>query len=160
MVLTRSEDSQAGQCHRLPDPVPGKAAVRALVRHPHTLDLEPACHFIFLGATSELQEGRISVSTCGRSKREPVPQSPGSLFWQAVRSQDCSGSSHAIFCLSPGINKLFLTQLGCSCVCRLLLWCGGQGWRTVEFPPTRQGNPAWGEDPQSDPVTIWGRFEG
>lgn len=56
-VLTRREDGQAGQCHHLSDPVPGKAAVRALIRHPHTLDLEPACHFILLGAASELQEG-------------------------------------------------------------------------------------------------------
>lgn len=67
VVLTRCEDSQAGQCHHLPDPVPGEAAVRALVRHPHTLDLEPACHFIFLGAASELQNRGISVSTCSRS---------------------------------------------------------------------------------------------
>lgn len=58
-------------------------------------------------------------------------RAPGPLFQQTMKSQDCSGSNHAIFCLSPGINKLFLTQLGCSCVCRLLLWCGGLGWRTV-----------------------------
>lgn len=91
MVLTWCEDSQAGQGHHLPNPVPGEAAVRALIRHPHTLDLQPACHFIFLGATSELQEEGISVSTCGRSKGESV-QSPRStvsagsevpgLLWQ------------------------------------------------------------------------------
>lgn len=91
-MLTWCEDSQAGQGHHLPDPVPGEAAVRALIRHPHTLDLQPACHFILLGAASELQNGGISVSTCSRSKRESVPQSPESpvsagnevpgLLWQ------------------------------------------------------------------------------
>lgn len=78
MLLTRCEDGQAGQCHHLPEPVPGEAAVRALVCHPHALDLEPACHLVFLGAASELPEGRDSVSTCGRSKSESVLQSPGS----------------------------------------------------------------------------------
>lgn len=57
-LLTRSEDSQAGHCHHSPDPVPGKAAVCALVRHPHALDLQPAGHLVLLGATSELQRER------------------------------------------------------------------------------------------------------
>lgn len=81
---------------------------------------------------------------------------PSPLCQQAVRSQDCSGANHAIFCLSPARNSLFLTQLGCSCVCRLLLWCSGQGRRTAESPPARQSSPAWGEGPQLDPATEYG----
>lgn len=69
--LTWCEDSQAGQCHHFADPVPGEAAVGAFVRHSHPLDLEPACHFIFLGPASELQGeagegGSVSVSAGAR----------------------------------------------------------------------------------------------
>lgn len=81
---------------------------------------------------------------------------PSPLFQQAARSQDCSGTNHAIFCFSPARNNLFLTQLGCSCVCRLLLWCGGWGWRTAVSPTARQGSPAWGEGPCPDPATSYG----
>lgn len=75
------------------------------------------------------------------------------MFWQAARSQDCVGANHAIFCLSPARNSLFLTQLGYSCVCRLLLWRSGWGWRTAESLPARQGSPTWGEGPLLDSAT-------
>lgn len=85
----------------------------------------------FWGPPLNYKMGRFLSALVAEARGSLCHRAPGPLFQQTMKSQDCSGSNHAIFCLSPGINKLFLTQLGCSCVCRLLLWCGGLGWRTV-----------------------------
>lgn len=90
--------------------------------------------------------------------RGSLYKAPGPLFQQAVRSQDCSGNNHAIFCLSPGINK-FPDSAGLQLCLQatIMVWWPGQ--RTVEFPPARQGSPAWGEDPQSLPATSYGEAQ-
>lgn len=123
------------------------------------LPVMPQCHRgpqtaagCWLWCSAEWQK---QGSICAMSTASPgwLSRAPSRLFRQAARSQNCSGANQAIFCLSPTRNNLFLTHLGCSCVCRLLLWCCGQGQRTAESLPARQRSPAWGEGPRPDLVT-------
>lgn len=47
------------------------------------------------------------------------------------------GANRAMSCLSPARNSFLRPQLCCSCVCRQLFQCSGQGWR---MPPSTPYN--------------------
>lgn len=61
-ALTWSENHEVGKSCYLPNLVPCKAVVGPFIRHPHSLDLEPAGHFIFLRASPKLIGNKISAS--------------------------------------------------------------------------------------------------